>query len=103
MPIPDSLLLEVAWPEEAVTRDTEVSLSGRTSPYASVTLHGAAGSATIRAGSDGRFASSLPLQEGENTVEVTVEDVMGNRERTTWEVERDTEAPSVNTEVLWGN
>ncbi len=103
-PIPASLLLEVAWPEQVVTRDAEVALRGQTSPYAAVTLLGADRKATtIRAGSDGRFSASLPLQEGDNPVEVVVEDVMGNRERATWEIQRDTEAPSVNTEVLWGN
>ncbi|MDG1482125.1 MAG: FecR domain-containing protein [Myxococcota bacterium] len=103
-PIPASLLLEVAWPEHTVTRDAAVALQGQTSPYASVSLLSADQQpTTIRAGADGRFSTALPLQEGDNTIEVMVEDVMGNRERATWEIQRDTEAPSVNTEVLWGN
>ncbi|MFT5680734.1 MAG: hypothetical protein ACI8RZ_001640 [Myxococcota bacterium] len=103
-PIPASLLLEVAWPEQAVTRESEVAIQGQTSPYASITLSGIGDqTATIRAGSDGRFSTSVPLQEGNNAVEVVAVDVMGNRERVTWEILRDTEAPSVNTEVLWGN
>jgi hypothetical protein len=102
-PIPASLLLEVAWPAETVTRDSVVDLQGQTSPYATVTLLGADQPMTTRAGADGRFSTALPLQEGGNSVEVVVEDVMGNRERATWEIQRDTEAPSVNTEVLWGD
>ena len=103
MPIPQALLLEVAWPKQTTTRDGEVLVEGRTSPYAAISLTGpGAPAAQIRAGSDGHFSTSLPLQEGNNPVEVSVEDVMGNKERATWEVTRDTEAPSVNTEVLWG-
>lgn len=103
-PIPAALLLEVAWPEQTVTRDSTVTLQGQTSPYAAVSLiHAGQQPATIRAGADGRFSTALPLQEGDNAVEVMVEDVMGNRERATWEIQRDTEAPPVNTEVLWGD
>jgi len=102
-PIPAALLLEVSWPEQELTRASQVPLQGITTPFAMVTLRGAGAHSTrVRAGEDGRFTVSLPLEEGENPIEVAVQDVMGNRTQETHALTRDTEAPAVNTEVDWG-
>ena len=78
-------------------------MQGLTTPFATVTLRGRdEASTTVRAGEDGRFSASVPLQEGENPIEVAVQDVMGNRKRATHALTRDTEAPAVTTEVDWG-
>jgi hypothetical protein len=103
IPIPSALLLEVFWPEQARTRSAEVPVLGLTTPLAMITLTSLGDvSTSIRAGEDGRFSASVPLQEGENPIEVTAHDVMGNRTRETRALIRDTEAPAVNTEVDWG-
>jgi hypothetical protein len=101
-PVPSALLLEVAWPENAITREREVTIRGRTGPYVSVQIDGAALRARVRAGPDGRFRAKVPIREGRNTVEVRATDAMGESTVETHSVTRDSTAPAVETEVQWG-
>ena len=100
---PEELLLELAWPEEGVTREAEVLIEGRTDPYAEVRV-GREGSWTrARAGPDGRFRVSQTLVEGENPLEVEVRDAMGDVVEARHTVVRDSTAPTATrAEVLWG-
>lgn len=101
--IPIELLLEVEWPDAPATRDAEVRVNGRTDPYARVRLGRGETLTEVRAGADGRFRGSVPLEEGANRLRVEVEDALGNHAEDGKELERDSTAPTVtSTEVLWG-
>lgn len=99
-PVSSALLLEVDWPKGAVTRSAEVTIRGRTDPYASVII----GDGTrVRAGSDGKFRAKVPLSEGNNSLNVRVRDLMGRESDSKKTVTRDSTAPPVkSSEVLWG-
>ncbi|MFT4979484.1 MAG: hypothetical protein ACI8S6_005395 [Myxococcota bacterium] len=102
-PIPDSLLLDVQWPELVATRDEELFIEGVTAPYAEVSLTIRDEQSLIRAGADGRFRAPLRLIEGDNPVQVTARDSMGNREESRRAFERTTTPPQLNVEASWGN
>ena len=76
-PIPDELLLEVAWPEASRTRDERSRVSGRTAPGALVTLEGPFGRQEVRADDTGRFEAEVPLAEGSNALVVKAVDLLG--------------------------
>ena len=99
-PVSTALLLEVDWPSTAATRSSEVTIRGRTDPYASVEI----GDGTrVRAGADGKFRAKVRLEEGSNDVNVRVRDLMGRESDTKKTVTRDSTAPTVqSSEVLWG-
>ena len=99
-PVSSALLLEVDWPQSAVTRSAEVTIRGRTDPYASVVI----GDGTrVRAGKDGKFRAKVPLLEGNNDLNVRVRDLMGRESDSKKTVKRDSTAPAVqSSEVLWG-
>ena len=92
-PIPESLLLEVAWPEAARTREAEVMVRGRTDPGAEVRIGTAGRWTTVVAGSDGRFVASVPLNEGKNPLQVVSQDPLGRSSVEQGEVVRDSEPP----------
>jgi len=98
--VPATLLLEVAWPETAVTRSSEVTIRGKTDPYASVVI----GDGTrVRAGADGKFRAQVILEEGSNDLDVRVRDLMGRESAERRTMTRDTKAPDVqSSEVVWG-
>jgi hypothetical protein len=99
-PVSSALLLEVDWPKSAVTRSAEVTIRGRTDPYASVVF---SDGTRVRAGADGKFRAKVPLSEGSNNLNVRVRDLMGRESDTKRTVTRDSTAPSVeSSEVLWG-
>jgi hypothetical protein len=99
-PVSSALLLKVDWPEGAVTRSAEVTIRGRTDPYASVVL---GDGTSVRAGADGKFRAKVALKEGENDLKIRVRDVMGRETDSKRTFTRDSTAPSVqSTEVLWG-
>ncbi len=99
-PLSAALLLEVDWPSTAITRSGEVTIRGRTDPYASVIL----GDGTrVRAGADGKFRAKVILREGTNDLNVRVRDLMGRESDAKHTVTRDSTAPTVqSSEVLWG-
>lgn len=100
-PIPNELLLKVAWPKIAVTRAREIPIRGKTGPYAAVQVGAGGHVSRLRAGPNGGFHAKIPIQEGENTVEVQVIDPMGVRTTRTHSLIRDSTAPVVETEVQW--
>lgn len=101
--VSDSLLLDVEWPEEEVTRLAEVDVSGVTDPFAVVTVGTGAGAVRVRADQEGRFSAEVALAEGVNTVPITVRDVSGREVTRTQTVRRDSTAPVIQSaEVVWG-
>jgi len=59
--IPESALLEVAWPEEKITNHRRVSVSGTYVPGAIVVI----GTSTLEVQPDGHFRGIVELREGE--------------------------------------
>ena len=101
--IPASLLLEVNWPTGAPTRAPAVPVEGRTDPYAVVQIRWGQESLRLRADADGSFRATMPIQPGENMVEVEAEDLQGRKVRTTGTMVRERPPPPVtNAEVQWG-
>ncbi len=99
--IPESLLLQVAWPEEARTREAEISVRGRTDPGAEVRVGTAGRWTTVIAANDGTFEASLPLAEGVNPVEVVSMDPLGRTERQEAPLTRDSLPPPSTIEVRY--
>ena len=99
----DSLLLDVEWPDEEVTRLDRVEVNGVTDPFATVTIGEGPGVVRVRADEDGRFSAEVGLAEGVNTVPITVRDVAGREATRTQTVRRDSTAPVIQSaEVVWG-
>jgi hypothetical protein len=101
-PAPEALLLDVNWPENATTRNAEVYVEGQTDPYATVTVGEGESRIQLRADINGRFQASVPLQEGDNGLELKVRDVLGREVVQRRKVSRDSTAPVVQgAEVVW--
>ena len=99
----ESLLLDVQWPDAQKTRAEEMELTGRTDPYASVVFGAGQDAIRVRADRDGNFRATVPLQEGENALELTVQDVLGREAKQNHTVRRDSTAPVIQAaEVVWG-
>ncbi len=92
--IPESLLLEVAWPESARTRHAEVAVRGLTDPGAEVRVGAAGRWTTVVADATGRFEAAIPLEEGENPLQVVSRDPLGRTSEESKLVTRDSEPPS---------
>lgn len=92
--IPQDLLLDVAWPEERRTRESEVAIRGRTAPGARVTLQGVA-RVVVRADADGLFEGLVTLREGTWPVVVEAVDPFGALVTDEVLLERDTTAPVI--------
>lgn len=92
--IPESLLLEVAWPETARTRHAEVAVRGQTDPGAEVRVGASGRWTTVVADARGLFEASIPLQEGENPVQVVSRDPLGRSSEASRTVVRDSEPPT---------
>lgn len=95
-PIPDSLLLSVEWPPEALTRADKLTVRGQTQPGTRVQVDGGARAV---ADASGNFALELELREGENSVVVQATDPMGRASRSTWTVRRDSTGPTGEFEI----
>jgi glucodextranase-like protein/FecR-like protein len=99
--IPEAVLLDVVWPEAEQRHGAEhAEIQGRTSRSATVHVNGA----EAAVGADGRFTATLPLHEGENDVDVAVEDIRGNtRQASTTIVRRPARPPALTAEPtdLW--
>lgn len=59
--IPAEVLLEVAWPEERITNQRRIPVTGRYVPGATVVI----GGSTMEVQPDGRFKGTVVLREGE--------------------------------------
>ena len=80
-----------------------MELTGRTDPYASVVLGAGAEAIEVRADRDGNFRATVPLKEGTNSVQLTVQDVLGREATQQHTVRRDSTAPVIEAaEVVWG-
>ena len=103
LPIAESLLFEVEWPEQAETKESTVEVTGITDPYATVTLGSGRDAVRVRADRDGRFRADIPLVEGKNDIELKVRDVSGREATRKQALSRDSTAPEIESaEVMWG-
>ncbi len=101
--VPKKLLLEVGKPGQAMTRQADMLVEGRTGAYAEVRVGHEGSWTSVRAGPDGRFRASVPLEEGENRVVVEARDALGNRREDEVTITRDSTAPPIGAgEVQWG-
>ena len=94
-PIPEELLLAVAWPDsQERTRAAESVVLGASVPGAEVVVTTSLGEFRTVADSKGAFRLSVPLDEGGNQVEVRATDPLGHEALVTGRLEhRDTRAP----------
>jgi len=92
--IPESLLLEVAWPESARTRHAEVAVRGLTDPGAEVRVGAAGRWTTVVADASGHFEANIPLDEGSNPLRVISKDPLGRTSEDETVVSRDSEPPN---------
>jgi hypothetical protein len=95
--IPESLLLEVAWPQSAQTRYAEVAVRGLTDPGAEVRLGASGHWTTVTADASGHFEANIPLLEGENPVRVVSQDPLGHSVEASHTIVRDSEPPGGST------
>lgn len=103
LPITESLLFEVDWPEKNKTKESTVEVTGTTDPYATVTLGSGRSAVSVRADRDGRFRADIPLLEGSNDIELKVRDVTGREATRRQALSRDSTAPVIESaEVVWG-
>lgn len=103
-PIPDDLLLAVAWPDPERTREEATTVTGRTAPGARVILAGAFGSQEVVADADGAFEARVPLSEGDNRLTVRAVDLFGQVADVQGLLQtRDTRAPTFRGGVEYGN
>ncbi|MCO4743407.1 MAG: FecR domain-containing protein [Proteobacteria bacterium] len=93
LPIPEDLLLAVDWPEERRTRAEVAEVRGMTSPRARVRVLGAGDAVETQADADGAFLARLPLDEGENAVQVQAVDLFGDEVEVEVVLVRDTRGP----------
>lgn len=101
--VPAELLLEVGWPGAPTTRQGDVVLEGRTSAYAEVRIGQGEDWTKVRAGPEGHFRASVPLQEGPNRVKIEARDALGNLREEEVAITRDSTAPTISgSEVQWG-
>jgi len=92
-PIPDDVVLSVAWPGERRTRARSVEVSGDTAPGATIVLSGGQEPVTVRADAQGRFSARVVLAEGQVPVIVEATDPFGNSVSDSITVEVDRTAP----------
>ncbi|MFE8599778.1 hypothetical protein [Archangium violaceum] len=94
-PIPTSLLLKVNWPAHPRRK---VVVSGQTDPGNQVRV----GGRLVPTDEAGRFSQVLPLQEGQNSVQVQAVSVGGLRQEDSRDFNLDTTPPSVKVDPgIW--
>jgi hypothetical protein len=101
-PLPESLLLRVAWPDETETNRTGLTVAGRTSAGALVFVAGR----PVEVDATGRFETEVRLRDGRNRVRVEGHDVAGNRvsrQSPTIVVDTRGAAARFDTDDLWGD
>lgn len=95
-PIPPELLLSVDWPRSQLRARSAV-VQGQAPAGVLVSVRG------VRVATDpeGRFRAQVPLEEGDNAVEVQAEDVLGRRVVRRNAVRVDTRPPELDTRGGW--
>jgi hypothetical protein len=102
-PATEELLLAVQWPTQRRTRATETIVQGTTQAGAVVHLRWSGGNAEVLADDEGRFSASIPLGEGQNSLEVEAVDALGNRAHDVGDLQvRDTTGPAFHGGVEYG-
>ncbi|MCB9759172.1 MAG: FecR domain-containing protein [Alphaproteobacteria bacterium] len=97
--VPDSLLLQVEWPEQVKTRASTVTIRGRTDPGARVRVRGGEGEVTALADPDGGFELQIALAEGVNDLDLAAVDALGQEQQVSWTITRDSTAPPATFEI----
>ena len=77
--VPESLLMNVDWEENARTNQASKRVRGRTAPGAHVTARGIWGERSVYAREDGFFDIEVPLEEGDNRMDLMAEDALGRQ------------------------
>lgn len=95
--IPSSLFLKVAQTARGQLKQRETQISGQTAAGALVSINGVA---TV-ASDSGEFTAHVPLNEGANSVNVSVVDALGRVERKKLELDVDTRGPKLGSKVIW--
>lgn len=102
-PIPEDLLLSVAWPEASRTRSEKTVVSGQTAPGARVQLSGGFGQLVLHADAQGNFEAVVPLLEGKNELVVVAFDLLGEKADVRGVLQtRDTRGPAFRGGVEYG-
>lgn len=94
-PIPEELLLAVAWPEQHRTRDPMTRIAGETAPGARVRIDGGSRVVQVTAGTDGRFEAEVELVAGKSAVRVESVDQLGNTNAVEYWFEVDNRGPTI--------
>ncbi|TVQ93187.1 MAG: hypothetical protein EA397_05275 [Deltaproteobacteria bacterium] len=92
-PIPDEVVLDVAWPEGGRTRAPSILAKGVTVAGATVSLQLGDKTFQVQADPRGRFEIELPLTEGQQVVVVEAVDPFGELVTDSVRLERDTRPP----------
>lgn len=100
-PVSEELLLRVAWPNAARTRDDTTEVRGHTEPNARVRLGRPGAWFEVKADATGEFLTRVPLAEGANDIRVEATSVLGTSVAVVHTVVRDTTAPNVSTQVRY--
>ncbi|MDP2311401.1 MAG: FecR family protein [Pseudomonadota bacterium] len=98
-PASEELLLNVAWPQAARTRQETVEVRGHTEPNARVRVGREGAWVEIKADANGLFVTNVGLVEGANDIRVEAISILETSVATTHVVVRDTTAPNVSTEI----
>jgi len=103
--VPESLLMDVSWPEAVPTTEPQKEVEGRTAPGARVKARGPWGERSVYAREDGYFVIEVPLEEGDNKLDLMAEDALG-RQSAVIRVDLpplDTRGPEYKAEVNYGD
>lgn len=100
-PVSEDLLLTVAWPPAARTRDDATEVRGHTEPNAAVRLGVDGAWVEVKADATGDFVTRVPLTEGSNEIRVEATSVLGSSVAVVHTVVRDTTAPNVSTKIRY--
>ncbi|MES2641204.1 MAG: FecR domain-containing protein [Myxococcota bacterium] len=100
-PASEELLLKVAWPTAARTRDEATEVRGHTEPNAYVRLGWDGAWVEVKADAAGDFVARVPLAEGSNEIRVEARSVLGTSIAASHTVVRDTTAPNVSTQIRY--
>jgi hypothetical protein len=103
--VPESLLMDVSWPEAVPTTEPLKEVEGRTAPGARVKARGPWGERSVYAREDGYFVIEVPLEEGDNQLDLMAEDALG-RQSAVIRVDLpslDTRGPEYKAEVDYGD
>lgn len=89
-PIPDDVVLSVAWPDERRTRASQVRVSGVTAVGSRVVISAGADPITVRPDARGRFEAMVAVPEGAAPVTVQAIDPFGRvvEDQVVFEVDR---------------